>query len=267
MIPQVVWRGTDYAYLPKLGLGLSRLRPLDYEDIASKIDVTHDFNLDQKKIAVAALRERYDHIAPRWQGVIWTAEAELDAEEEEEKKRQILVDLQTERRKERRARRGLNEIIVDDDDKGEAILPWCNIKFSRARNSAGPRPYAPASASEGEVEYLRKFEEIGIPCVGESMSLEELGQYKYHVDLGGVGGITWDGVSCNLFAGVSCFVHTSIHISNFFFLPFNTTLHLSNRHCKSLPYLVYCFIVSHLPRITFMISYNLTYITFQYGKI
>ena len=204
LIPQVVWRGTDYAYLPQLGLGLSQ-RPLDYEDIASKskIDVTHDFNLDQKKIAVAALRERYDHIAPRWQGVIWTAEAELDAEEEEEKKRQEIVDLQTERRKEMRARRGLNEIIVDDDDKGEAILPWCDIKFSRARNSAGPRPYAPAS----EVEYLRKFEEIGIPCVGESMSLEELGQYKYHVDLGGVGGTTWDGVSCNLFAGVSCFVH------------------------------------------------------------
>ena len=43
------------------------------------------------------------------------------------------------------------------------------------------------------MDYYKQFEEYGIPATGEHLSLEELGQYKYHIDLGGGGGTTWSG--------------------------------------------------------------------------
>ena len=48
--------------------------------------------------------------------------------------------------------------------------------------------------STSDLNYYLQFQEYGITAAGEGMSLETLGQYKYHIDLGGGGGTTWSGV-------------------------------------------------------------------------
>ena len=142
LIPQVVWRGTDFSYLHNMH---PELRKPEFDmDIASQIDLSNE--VDPKISATHAIREIYDELIPRWKGVVWTAEAEREAESSE----------------------------------GE---PWCNIKFAFAF------PVEPTTYTE----YYRQFEEYGIPAMGERMSLETLGQYKYHIDIGGGGGTTWSG--------------------------------------------------------------------------
>lgn len=40
---------------------------------------------------------------------------------------------------------------------------------------------------------FQKLEVHGIPCMGETMGIEEVAKYKYHIDLGGTGGTTGGG--------------------------------------------------------------------------
>lgn len=151
LIPQVVWRGTDFGYLR----GIYNLRMPDPKaDIADKIDpaVTEQTTREN----VAALREIYDSLIPRWKGVVVTAEAELEAEEKQQQQQ---------------------------DQQGQPILPWCDIKFT-----------GPAGEASAEVKArYGEFKEYGISTIGNRMSLEELAKFKYHIDLGGGGGTTWAG--------------------------------------------------------------------------
>ncbi|KAL7553009.1 hypothetical protein ACHAWF_016247 [Thalassiosira exigua] len=148
LIPQVVWRGTDFSYLHKM---VPNLRQPDFEaDLSGRIDPSE--RVDKRTAATNALRQVYDQLIPRWKGVVWTAEAERAAEQ---------------------LRNG-------------PTLPWCNIKFAAAMHQG-------KKTATSEVEYYQKFQEFGIPAIGEGMSLEDLGRYKYHIDLGGGGGTTWSG--------------------------------------------------------------------------
>ena len=173
LIPQVVWRGTDFSYLARF---LPDLRRPDFDkDVASRLGERQEgdrVGAAARALAVKALRGVYDQLIPRWKGVVWTAEAERDAERTnnalERKARTIKL-----RREQQRL-------------KGEMVLPWCNIKFARTVHTG-------ENEAATEVEYYRRFAEYGIPAAGESMSLETLGTYKYHIDLGGGGGTTWSG--------------------------------------------------------------------------
>jgi len=164
LIPQVVWRGTDFSYLHKM---VPSLRPPNFDmDIASQIDLSG--RIDKKTAATHAMRQVYDELIPRWKGVVWTAEAERESEMiENERNRKNRI-----KRRSQRQRKG--------------ALPWCNIKFAGAMSMGKKTP-------TGEIEYYQQFEEYGIPAAGEGMSLETLGGYKYHIDLGGGGGTTWSG--------------------------------------------------------------------------
>jgi hypothetical protein len=144
---------------------LPDLRMPDFDvDVAGKIDASSRVNSSTRNAAVDAMRGIYDELIPRWRGVVWTAEAERDAE-------RINNALS---RKQKRVR-------------GGGVLPWCNIKLAGTMHME--RTPTPAA----EVEYYRKFAEYGIPAAGEAMDLETLGTYKYHIDLGGGGGTTWSG--------------------------------------------------------------------------
>jgi hypothetical protein len=73
LIPQVIWRGTDF---PFLNLQNSLDQP-DYEDyIEGNIEPNTS---DPLADAIAILREHYSQLVPRWQGVVLTAEAEQEA--------------------------------------------------------------------------------------------------------------------------------------------------------------------------------------------
>jgi len=57
-------------------------------------------------------------------------------------------------------------------------LPWANMKFSvNAKDGA--------SVDEGQQEYYKQWSDLGIPALGEGLTLYQLARYKYHIDIGG----------------------------------------------------------------------------------
>jgi len=170
LIPQVVWRGTDFSYLHKL---FPRLRPPDFDmDVASQIDLSD--KVDKPTAATYAMRQVYDELIPRWKGVVLTAEAEREAEQ-----------LGKEQRRRARAQRRRHP-DEEHRETQEQPVPWANIKFAGAM-------YMGKKTATPLIQYYQQFTEYGIPASGEGMSLEDLGRYRYHIDLGGGGGTTWSG--------------------------------------------------------------------------
>ncbi|KAL7481491.1 hypothetical protein ACHAW6_007175 [Cyclotella cf. meneghiniana] len=162
LIPQVVWRGTDFVYLqtlyPELG------RPSLDSHIAPHLDRLSTINLKQQ--ALEALKKSKAGLVPRWKAVLHTAQAELDVQQNIEKM-------------------GRNE--HEKRRMKEKILPWANIKFSHYVSEKGIK-----APTKGSKEY-KMWERMDFPAVGESLSMEDLAKYRYHIDLGGGGGTTWSG--------------------------------------------------------------------------
>ena len=138
--------------------------------VQPEIDVTDDDNLSRisytlkpppssrmsrKEDALAALKEDYDNLVPRWKGVVLTAEAEIALERE-------IKELAS----------GKNEARRMKEGKANFPKPWANIKFSQFIGNGGTK-----AKTIGSREY-RKWEKINFPAVGENMSLEELANYK-----------------------------------------------------------------------------------------
>eukprot|EP00970_Alexandrium_tamarense_P015937 scaffold5763_cov144-Alexandrium_tamarense.AAC.1 len=74
LIPQVVWRGTDHAFLEAL-LSPRLRRPNFEKDVAREMsDIS-----DNMTVALDGMRKVYDELVPRWKGVVWTVEAESEA--------------------------------------------------------------------------------------------------------------------------------------------------------------------------------------------
>ncbi|KAL7531974.1 hypothetical protein ACHAXR_004343 [Thalassiosira sp. AJA248-18] len=190
LIPQVVWRGTDFSYLtiaqPKLrkpqfqeklvkwpwsdqskrewktkkigGLTARRYTSLKREQARSPqrdnggAELMTNFN---KAAAVSAMKEQYKDLLPRWQAVVLTAGAEVEAESQ------------------------------PTGPDGSSPLPWANMKFSQFVRSG-------AKISTMGAEQYKEWEDIGF-AAGNYMGRRTLAGYKYHIDLGGGGGTTWTG--------------------------------------------------------------------------
>ncbi|KAL3827157.1 hypothetical protein ACHAXA_006712 [Cyclostephanos tholiformis] len=161
LIPQVIWRGTDFHYLHTM---YPNMRPPRYDtDIGPRLGGEKFANeYDRRRWAIRTLWGMGDDLLlPRWRGVLLTSEAELEADAE------ML-----------RQRGGGNDAVM--------ILPWANIKFA---NVIVKGEKMPTSRNE---DYL-KLQELGISAIGEYVSMVEQARYKYHIDLGGGGGTTWTG--------------------------------------------------------------------------
>ncbi len=117
------------------------LRPAYLDDFEKR-------NVETTDEAIRALRDIYDELLPRWRGVVWTTEAEYEA-----------------------------ELLSDGNRK---VLPWANIKFADGFEDGNKTPSA-------EVKKFKKLGDLGVSVAGESMTLEELAKYKYHIDIGGGG--------------------------------------------------------------------------------
>ena len=199
LIPQVVWRGTDFSFLtrvyptlrrPVFNKGLiewpwqeqeeddqrtnkifGRMTALKAAIVERRLDRVRKRaprRADQNKgrllqfnkaAAVKALREQYDVLVPRWKAVVLTGEAEIDS--------------------------AAAHALTQPD--GDMTLPWANMKFSTFVGDGGHKTH-----SEGSNSY-KDWEKIGFPATGEYMSLLDLAHYKYQIDLGGGGGTTWSG--------------------------------------------------------------------------
>ena len=173
LIPQVIWRGTDFNYLHTM---YHEMRSPEYRlDIAPRVSEIPGGGFaneyEKRRWAIQKLWEMGDGLLlPRWRGVLLTSEAELEAAAMEMEMQQ----------------RGRNGGGVGGGGRDDAILPWANIKFATA-NVNGIK--TPASQCE---EYL-KLQELGISAIGEYVSMVEQARYKYHIDLGGGGGYDVDG--------------------------------------------------------------------------
>jgi hypothetical protein len=170
LIPQVVWRGTDFSYISSL---MPQLRRPNFDsDILSTIKQQQQSDGDEEEdqridtpthnAAIESMRLIYNELIPRWKGVVWTAEAERDAQQNT-----TLIAKERQRVK-----------------KEGYVLPWCNIKFASVKGMNTPAL---------EVQDYTQFNLYGIPAAGEYMDLETLATYKYHIDIGGGGGTTWSG--------------------------------------------------------------------------
>ena len=114
LIPQVVWRGTDFSYISSL---MPQLRRPNFDsDILSTIKQQQQSDGDEedqridtptRNAAIESLRGIYNELIPRWKGVVWTAEAERDAQQNT-----TLIAKERQRVK-----------------KEGYVLPWCNIKL------------------------------------------------------------------------------------------------------------------------------------------
>ena len=151
LIPQLIWRGTDFRFL-QIQSGLSQ--PYKWKNLMNnKMNGDNDGNngnnsdaatADEKKARlIEVLKNNHDNLVPRWKGVIHTAESEAEAE----------------------AVRSTN---------GSPTLPKINIKFTHVAEGG-------MHSAIGAVEYAQ-FEEIGFPVAGEYMNGLELAKYKYHID-------------------------------------------------------------------------------------
>lgn len=141
LIPQVVWRGTDFMFLHTL---FPDMRAPTYEEDIKKVE--GKFGKDVSRGAIKALWDMgEDKLTPRWRGVLLTTEAELEAKEHEAL-------------------------------RGEASLPWVNIKFA-SYNVNGQK--VPASENP---EFQLLQEKFGIAAIGQSMNMMEHARYKYHID-------------------------------------------------------------------------------------
>ena len=125
------------------------------QEIESKFEP--EMGEDEKKTtALGVVSQLIDEnvLAPRWKGVALTILEDSDA-------------------------RKANEDELPPSELSSSSRPWVNIKFSRA--------------NPGGVDGYPELAQYGIHPIGEAMSLQDLAQYKYHIDLGGGGGTTWTG--------------------------------------------------------------------------
>mmetsp|Transcript_26906 Transcript_26906/g.57694 ORF Transcript_26906/g.57694 Transcript_26906/m.57694 type:complete len:601 (-) Transcript_26906:68-1870(-) len=69
LIPQLIWRGTDFGYLPTLQSRPSLVHPDSRKFVPPKGN--------KRVAAITALNGKYDTLLPRWKGIALSADAEL----------------------------------------------------------------------------------------------------------------------------------------------------------------------------------------------
>jgi hypothetical protein len=170
LVPQIVWRGTDFGFLDYNLLPGMRA-PDPQSDIPWRgRKFTNEY--EKKRYAIESLLGMgSESLLPRWRGVLMTSLAELERSE-------ILASF------------GAGVSKKDSDRPRQEdlprLLPWLDIKFSHVAAGGKKR-----SADDDE-QYLM-FRDLGITVSGDIMSTSEQANYRYHIDLGGGSGTTWTG--------------------------------------------------------------------------
>lgn len=188
LIPTVIWRGSDFNFLPTLRRP-RELRPLESEGpIEEQIKkvIAKRPNLERKKQAAAfILRQHYAELTPRWKGVSISADSEVHAK--------------------------------------EGQLPWADIRFShttygQSRVAAGSsefKTFEEVDIAAGKNKEVQRPVSTSMShthpfCPGTFVSPKDMAKYKYHIDLAGGGGTTWHGTWTKLVRVASAhFLHLS----------------------------------------------------------
>lgn len=194
LIPQVVWRGTDFSYLsqavpsldkPQLEDSLTNLPPLrqlkqeDYateriDKMAKKLERKTAFGAAKKTRILERVRKRALETAVIDEQIPATSTKAAVVESLKEQYMHYLP------RWKAAVLTAEAEVNAEPD-----TLPWANMKFSTFIKDG-------SKASPSGSEEYKDWEEIGI-ATGGYMSPQTLSKYKYQIDLGGGGGTTWTG--------------------------------------------------------------------------
>ena len=100
---------------------------------------------------IRALNDVYEILRPRWKAIVITAQAEFEA-----------------------------NVKNDNPKRKQKVEPWADMKFINSSNNN--------VVIGGANNVDPQWNELGIPTVGDNMSMLDMAKYKYHIDLGGAGG-------------------------------------------------------------------------------
>lgn len=148
LIPQIVWRGSDFGFLWCVH---PQLRLIDFGmDIAKRISLSQC--RDSARGILQCLSQLWEILTPRWRAVFWTMEAELD----------------------------LHEISNEEGNDAPKKLPWIDAKFTVKTHVHGH------ALDAKRLERYAPYNQYGLSVASpEFMTLAELSQYRYHFDIGG----------------------------------------------------------------------------------
>ena len=170
LIPQVIWRGTDFTFLHTL---FPDMRTPTYEEDIQPYEEVSDEHAAIEVVARSAIRSLWnmgqDKLTPRWRGVLLTSEAELDLRQDMFAQQEEQYDIN-------------NDPDASSSSSKKKKLPWVNIKFATCNVDGKKVP------SSENPEFQRLQNRFGITAIGNSMTMIEQASYKYHIDLGGGGG-------------------------------------------------------------------------------
>jgi hypothetical protein len=170
LIPQVIWRGTDFTFLHTL---FPDMRTPTYEEDIQPYEEVSDEHAAIEVVARSAIRSLWnmgqDKLTPRWRGVLLTSEAELDLRQDMFAQQEEQYDINS-------------DPDASSSSSKKKKLPWVNIKFATCNVDGKKVP------SSENPEFQRLQNRFGITAIGNSMTMIEQASYKYHIDLGGGGG-------------------------------------------------------------------------------
>jgi len=198
LIPQVVWRGTDFCFLAKIHPELEKARfkekLINWPWTQTKRDKR------RKKIGgltatdAALLKQKLDRVRKRaphktkaldYKGQILTRFAKAAAVESLKEHGTYANLLPRWKAAVLTAEAEVDYANQQDQNQPDA-LPWADMKFSTYINGGHKK------GARGADEY-KDLEDIGLDVTGRYKSHEALAHYRYQIDLGGGGGTTWTG--------------------------------------------------------------------------
>jgi len=190
--PTIVWRGGDHQFL-----GDFQHRLLRGNEMLS-LGVLPD-DLSDGKALVQMFLDRWDMLIPRWRAVALSLGAKMGAQVgyDEVSKMEGLGRADSLRcddgcRIVRSIRSGGGGKEVDE-------APWIDVKFFAASD-----------------ERFGGFTSLGLDVVTDQyMDKDELASYRYHIDLGGGGGTTWEGTLTKLALPGLLFHHETLTKDDF----------------------------------------------------
>ena len=164
--PTIIWRGTDHHFLPEFNLKLLRGNEM------FRLGVLPD-NLSEGKTLVQMLLDRWDMMLPRWRAVALSLGVQLGSQV------------------------GYREVSsMEGLSRKDALR--CDDGCQMVRSSEG-ETWIDAQFFDTSIERFEEFVRLGLDVVtDEWMDKDELAAYRYHIDLGGGGGTTWEGTLTKL---------------------------------------------------------------------
>jgi len=196
LIPQVVWRGSDFNYLggvrDSVGYYLGRVIPGQHKPYPNENLINWTGKLTRKfqeNTILGGISAWKANVMKRKLNRIRTRAPKRAANQErklhEFRKTSALMSMRDNYDSFTPRWKGVIWTAEAELTAGLDELPWANIKFACSMNGT--------STTTWKSDTFNKWENIGISAAGERMNLEELAHYKYQIDIGGGGGTTWTG--------------------------------------------------------------------------